>query len=34
MIKILTFLLFCVALNAKTHELNVDNMVAQAAPKR
>ena len=24
--KILTFLLFCVALNAKTHELNVDNM--------
>ena len=34
MIKILTFLLFCVALNAKTHELNVDNMGCSSCAKK
>ena len=32
--KILTFLLFCVALNAKTHELNVDNMGCASCAKK
>ena len=34
MIKNLTFLLFCVALNAKTHELNVDNMGCASCAKK
>ena len=32
--KILMFLLFCVALNAKTHELNVGNMGCSSCAKK